>query len=197
MFKTSNLHSHPFCYERNEKIKKNCINQQNRFFNITSLKSLLILFLILILPFSSSLPFFFLALFLPFSCCFLSHSNVHLNLRAAAYINSNSIAMDSNKINEDILKTFGIEQCSVNLNKTNFSKIRMKCVAESTEKNVKLLCDLKQVDINTFSIKITRKLTDDIDVDQETTPKEQVKFSISSSVQQPNECIEKNISRPY
>lgn len=105
--------------------------------------------------------------------------------------------MDSNKINEDILKTFGIEKCSVNLKKTNFSKIRMKCVAESTEKNVKLLCDLKQVDINTFSIKITRKLTDDIDVDQETFPKKQVKFSTSSSVQQLNECIDKNISRPY
>lgn len=70
-----------------------------------------------------------------------------------------------------MLKQFGIKPCSVNLNKTVFSKIRITCSAESSEKHVKLLCDVKQVESNNFTIKIKQKIINDIDIGEETNPR--------------------------
>lgn len=60
---------------------------------------------------------------------------------------------------DDYLKEFSVKKCNVDLPKITFSKIRIACTVEdSTGKN--LLSDLKQVDMNTFSIKIKRKKYD-------------------------------------
>lgn len=49
-----------------------------------------------------------------------------------------------------------LRNCSVNLNRYNFSKIKIKCTAKS-EDNTKLATTLKQTDVNTFLIGIKRK----------------------------------------
>lgn len=60
-----------------------------------------------------------------------------------------------------ILKKFNIKPCHVNLTNTEFSKIRIACSAHSSEPNLKLSCDLKQENVNTFTLKITRTSSDD------------------------------------
>lgn len=41
-----------------------------------------------------------------------------------------------------------------------YSKIRITCSAYSSEPEVKLLCDLKQENVNTFTLKITEAARD-------------------------------------
>lgn len=59
--------------------------------------------------------------------------------------------------NIKLLQKFNIKPCQVNLTKMEFSKIRIGCSVKSSEPNVKLVCDLKQKNANTFTLKITRK----------------------------------------
>lgn len=102
--------------------------------------------------------------------------------------------MDHTKTNRDFfLKQFGIKPCSVNLNRTVFSKIRIRCSAKSSEENVKLLCDLKQLDSNTFTIKLKRKIIDDIDIVEETPPQKKAMIG-ETSTHQLNDSIVENIS---
>lgn len=49
-----------------------------------------------------------------------------------------------------------IRPCVVNLTRCNFSKIRIACTANVVETGEKLVCSLKQEQMNTFSIKIKR-----------------------------------------
>lgn len=50
--------------------------------------------------------------------------------------------------------------CSVKLDRMIFKKIRIGCSAQSSEPGVNLSCVLKQVDVNTLSVKIKRKMCD-------------------------------------
>lgn len=59
-----------------------------------------------------------------------------------------------------------LKSCSVRLTRQEYSKIRIKCSATSSEKGVDLKCHLKQIETNTFSITIKRKQNDDSDVFQ-------------------------------
>lgn len=102
--------------------------------------------------------------------------------------------MKSKKSKEDILKKFGIKPCSINLEKSDFSKIKMTCSAESTEENIKLFCDINQTDSNTFSIKIKRKIIDKESDGGSSNLKKRFKISASPTVQHLND---KNISRMY
>lgn len=54
--------------------------------------------------------------------------------------------------NTTILKKFNIKPCRVNLTKMEFSKIKIKCTANLSEPEVKLLCDLKQTNLNHFHL---------------------------------------------
>lgn len=62
---------------------------------------------------------------------------------------------------EELLKEFNIKPCVINLDKADFSKIRIACSAVSNEVGVELSCRLVQEDTNTFSIQIKRKNNDD------------------------------------
>lgn len=65
--------------------------------------------------------------------------------------------MAENNSNDRFLKEFNIKPCRVRLDRGNFSKIRMTCKATSSEKHVKLICDMKQTGINTILIKVATK----------------------------------------
>lgn len=67
------------------------------------------------------------------------------------------------KSNDYWLKEFQIKPCAVNLSRTTFSKIGITCSAYSSESIVKLVCHLKQEDVNTFSLRIKHKRSDDSD----------------------------------
>lgn len=68
-------------------------------------------------------------------------------LHIHSIFNISSIIMD-----KDIVRN-----CSVKLYRQHFSKIRIKCTAESSEKNIKLVTAMKQTDTNTFLISVKRK----------------------------------------
>lgn len=55
---------------------------------------------------------------------------------------------------KDFLKKYN---CSVRLERMNFSKIRIGCSANTTEPGVNLACSLKQTGTNTFFLQIKRK----------------------------------------
>lgn len=88
----------------------------------------------------------------------------------------------SEKYEKKLQKRYGIKPCSIVLNKNEFSKIRIRCTVNSSEKSQKLLCSLKQEDINTFSIKIRRKLMEIADIGEDINPQKRVKFSEISPV---------------
>lgn len=60
--------------------------------------------------------------------------------------------------NAEILEKFKIKPCRVLLENNSFSKMNIRCTAKSSEKNVELICSLKQEHMNTFSLRIKRKL---------------------------------------
>lgn len=58
---------------------------------------------------------------------------------------------------EDLLKKFGMKPAVINLKNHDFSKIKMRCSASPSEKDVGLICHMTQTDNNSFTIKIKRK----------------------------------------
>lgn len=84
--------------------------------------------------------------------------------------------MKRNQSNDQILRENGIKPCSIKIDNMLFSRIKMTCTVTSSEKNEKLKCCLRQEDdINTFSLKIKRKLCND--TINEIPPLKRVKFN--------------------
>lgn len=88
--------------------------------------------------------------------------------------------MAENRLNSRLLKESKVKPCRVQLKNDSFSKIRMACSA-TDEKNVKLICDLKQTGMNSFTIKINSKHFKE-DKENKTPPSKKVKFSDSVNV---------------
>lgn len=80
-----------------------------------------------------------------------------------------------NKLNEKLLKKFGIKPCYVKLERIEFSGIRISCSELTSKKNINLKWSLTQDNLNTYSLKIKRKLQRD-DSDELPTQK-RVKFN--------------------
>lgn len=70
----------------------------------------------------------------------------------------------------EILQQFKIRECSVKLDRAIFSQINITC------SEFKLKCEMEQQNHNTFSIKIKRKMIDDIGENDRANPKKKVKF---------------------
>lgn len=85
---------------------------------------------------------------------------------------------------DEYLKEFNLKKCSVILPKLTFSKIRIVCTAISST-GEKLFSDLKQTDMNTFSLKIKRKKYDNFneeDGDSDVLhPRKKSKYSANES----------------
>lgn len=99
--------------------------------------------------------------------------------------------MDFNKLNENQLKKFGIKYCCVKLEKIAFSKIRISCVEQTSRENIELKWSLTREDLNTFSLKIKRKLCD-VDSNELPAPK-RVKFTEVSGNQRSGSICMKSI----
>lgn len=59
----------------------------------------------------------------------------------------------------DIFKKFNIKSCAIELEKVIFKRINIRCIASTSEEDVKLTCHVEQKDANTFSVKINRSKT--------------------------------------
>lgn len=81
------------------------------------------------------------------------------------------LKMEQNTKLQKIMEEFEVKPCSVKLDRAIFSKINVRC------SELNLQCDMEQKNHNTFSIKIKRKMIDDIDENYEVKPKKQVKCS--------------------
>lgn len=82
-----------------------------------------------------------------------------------------------------ILKKYGIKPCSIVLDNLTFSKIRIKCSAESSEKTDKFSCAVNRVSNNVFSIKIKRKFVDISIDDANENPRKLRKINNSVKIQ--------------
>lgn len=92
--------------------------------------------------------------------------------------------MAENCLNDRFLKEFKIKPCRVKLDDVCFKKIRMTC-SVTDEKNVKVYSNLKQTGMNTFSIKIHSKRSNEVN-ENEIRPAKKGKFSDSTMDAQQN-----------
>lgn len=73
------------------------------------------------------------------------------------------------------IKMYNLKDCCVKLVRGNFSKIKIKCSAHTSEPDIDLKCNIIQDASNTFTVQIKRKV-----IHKSETPKPSKRFKFSS-----------------
>lgn len=79
-------------------------------------------------------------------------------------------------VNQQLFEKFGIKPCVVKLDNNNFKKINMRCFISTSEPNENFICNMVQTDINSFNIRIKRKLVEVVHNSMVSKPAKRVKF---------------------
>lgn len=80
-----------------------------------------------------------------------------------------------------------IKPCRVNLIESNFSKIKIGCSAQLSELGVILECNLKQENVNTFTLQVKRKWNDDFHDGMPSTSNPSKRLKLSSHSKSPKQ----------